>query len=89
MIRLISHGSFKKTVDHLDKLMRGDMFKGIEAQAQKGVRALSGATPKRSGKTANSWTYTIERSRGGLVISWRNTNLNQRQRIALLHPYLR
>ena len=87
MIRVASIGSFKKTLSFLDRLQNGDIYRGLEPLGQKGVRALASQTPIRSGETANSWTYGIERSRGGFTIFWDNTNVNQGQKIAILIQY--
>ena len=41
-----------------------------------GVEALREATPKDTGKTADSWIYEIEEeSNGNLKIVWSNTNV--------------
>lgn len=40
-----------------------------------GVNALYEQTPKRTGKTAASWSYEITRDRDGVAIYWRNNNL--------------
>ena len=41
-----------------------------------GVEALKEATPKDTGKTADSWMYEIvEESNGNLKIVWHNTNI--------------
>lgn len=53
-----------------------------------GVEALKEATPKDTGKTAESWYYTIEEENGNLKIVWRNSNLgNGWAPIAILLQY--
>lgn len=87
MIRVSSPGSFKKTVSFLDRLRNGDAYKDLNRYGQMGVQALSAATPRRSGFTAASWTYKVERSRSGVTISWNNTNANRGTKIAVLIQY--
>ena len=54
-----------------------------------GVEALKEATPNDTGKTSESWYYTIdEDSKGNLKIVWRNSNLgNDWAPIAILLQY--
>ena len=44
-----------------------------------GVRVLSEATPKKTGKTAASWTYEIQKTAESTTISWINTKTNNSQ----------
>lgn len=87
MIRVSSSGSFKKTLDFLDRLRNGDIYKDLDEYGRRGVIALSAATPKRSGKTAAGWTYGIKRDRNGVTIYWNNTNENQGANVAVLIQY--
>ena len=50
---------------------------------QKGVQALSSATPVDSGKTASSWNYEIR----GTSIYWTNDNINKGVNIAVILQY--
>ena len=61
----------------------------LEKYGRRGVDALREATPKDSGKTANSWTYeVVEESNGNLKIVWRNTNIaNDWAPVAILLQY--
>lgn len=48
----------------------------LEKYGRKGVEALREATPKDTGKTADSWTYEIEEDgHGTMKIVWSNTNI--------------
>lgn len=84
MIRLSSSGSFAKTMQFLDRLRNGDIYKDLDQYGRRGVDALSAATPQDSGKTAASWTYTIKRSRSGVTIAWDNTNGEGKTKVAVL-----
>ena len=76
MITIRHKGNFKKT----------DRFFGriLDAFGQRGVEALASATPKDSGKTAESWQYEIERSADAVTIRWFNTNVNKGVNIAII-----
>ena len=48
----------------------------LEKYGKRGVEALKEATPKDSGKTADSWVYEIVKDeRGNYQIVWSNTNV--------------
>lgn len=88
MIRIVSSGSFAKTTSFLNRMIQGDLYKGLERYGEAGVRALASVTPQDSGKTAASWSYKIEgSSNSGLRISWYNDNVNQGEVIAILLQY--
>ncbi len=59
----------------------------LNKYGRKGVEALAAATPKESGKTAESWSYEIEESGNGASIVWKNSNVNDGRVIALLLQY--
>lgn len=60
----------------------------LHKYGRKGVEALSAATPKESGKTAESWSYEIEHN-GTMSSSivWKNSNINEGCNIAILLQY--
>ena len=76
MISLDTRGDWSNTLNFFDKMLRQDYISAVEAQAQRGVEALMSATPVRSGLTASSWGYKIERGLGKTTISWTNSNIN-------------
>lgn len=67
----------------LRRLMRGDLFSGIEPIAAKGVTALMAATPKDSGITATSWTYEIVRVGDSITIWFKNDNIENGFNVAV------
>ena len=87
MITFTTKGDLSKTDKFLDKLLKRDIYSKLEVYAQRGVEALAAATPKRSGLTASSWTYEIDRSPNAVSIIWKNTNINKGANIALLIQY--
>ena len=69
-------GDFKKTTEFLNNITGGRYLLSVANKyGQRGVEALSSATPKETGKTASSWYYTVEIQNGSLVINWCNSNL--------------
>lgn len=82
-----SSGSFKKTDNFLQRMLKGDMFSSLEQFAREGVDALSSATPVDSGLTAGSWNYEIRKSRGFYQIIWTNSNVVDGRPIAILLQY--
>lgn len=75
MLRLKSIGDFKRTLVFLTKMKRGDYLDRIKECCERGVTALSRATPIDTGKTAESWTYEVRTSSQGAVIYWKNDNV--------------
>lgn len=84
-------GDFKHTTNWLTKLLKLDPESIIRKYGDKGVKALSDATPKRTGKTAESWKYdysVVKDGKGGIgqiTLTFSNTNFTEgRQRIPLV-----
>lgn len=75
MISVKQHGSFTTTTRFLTRMREKTFYKSLHKYAQEGVRALREATPKDTGKTAESWDYEIEYNDGYVRIHWYNTNL--------------
>lgn len=84
MIRCIVKGDFKKTNRFLEKIQKLDFDSLLETYAEEGVQALRSMTPKRTGKTANSWNYEIVRERGRVSIFWTNSNISEGVSIAVI-----
>lgn len=74
MISYTVGGSTRRTENFLAAMVKGDLYSGLEALAQRGVEALRAATPRESGLTADSWTYEIEKKSGSVTIWWKNTH---------------
>ena len=87
MITFKHKGDFRKTDRFLRNALKASKLNGLEALAQKGVRALAKATPVESGKTAESWDYEIKRTHGAVYITWFNTNANNGVNIAVILQY--
>ena len=84
MISFKQKGGWTKTSKFLKKLGEGDYYQGLDAIAKEGVEALSEATPKATGKTAASWSYTIKRTKDKTYIYWSNSNVVDGVNVAML-----
>ena len=82
-----SVGKFSKTYSFLEKSL--DVVKNInlDEYGRQGVDALRSATPKDSGRTADSWDYKIERKNGSVTINWTNSNIVNGVNIAVIIQY--
>ena len=87
MITVTSKGSFHNVEKFLTKSRDAEIRNALAKYGERGVNALSNATPTRSGRTAGSWYYEIESSKGSHSIIWRNSNVNDGQPIAILLQY--
>ena len=87
MITFVSKGDFKNANSFFEKLK--EVFKAgdLDKYGKIGVEALRAYTPKDSGKTADCWGYTIERTDGQAKIIWTNTNINKGVNIAVILQY--
>lgn len=87
MIKISHKGNFSKTYKFLKKFRRKRLLDKLKKYGEMGVDALANATPKRTGKTAESWSYEIHSSREGCSIDWTNSNVNKGLHIAVLIQY--
>lgn len=87
MITFRQKGDFKKLSGYLERVKEKVKLGSLDRYGSEGVRALSAATPKESGKTASSWGYRIERSDGSVSIIFTNSNINQGVPIAIILQY--
>lgn len=76
-------GDFKNIDKFLRKMAKGDIYQVLGKLGQKGVAALSSATPKDSGVTADSWGFVVEYGRNGVEIQWTNTNVQNGFNVAI------
>lgn len=86
-ISVSSKGSFEKTQQFLKRLKRAEMFNSLSKYGERGVDALSNATPIDSRLTAETWTYSVVRKKGYYAILWHNTNLVNGIPVAILIQY--
>lgn len=69
-------GNFNRTTTFLSKARTLNFRSVLSIYGEKGVEALSAATPIDTGLTANSWSYQIIHSKNLYTIAWNNSNLS-------------
>lgn len=87
MITFRHKGDFSKLNRYFERVKEAAKIGVLDKYGRAGVAALASATPVKSGKTANSWTYEIERQNGSASIVFHNTNINQGVPIAIILQY--
>lgn len=69
-------GDWNDTFSFLRRDRDSDFIRTLKKYGEKGVRALSEATPKDTGLTADSWDYEIwTDGKGEYKLYWTNSNL--------------
>lgn len=86
-VQLTTRGSFKRSENFLKRMLKLDIRDILNNYGQKGVEALQQATPKRTGLTANSWSYQVHVYRDGASLEFLNSNFNEGVPIALILQY--
>lgn len=86
-VKIELKGNFNNTNRFLQGLTKAVDIHKLRAYAEQGLDALKSATPIDSGKTAESWYYTIKRDGNGYTISYNNTNINNGVPIAIILQY--
>lgn len=87
MLKIRHKGNFSKTTKFLHHVLRFDYKTILNRYGKMGVQALSEATPRDSGRTAEAWKYDIEESSNGVSIVWSNENINDGVNIAVILQY--
>jgi hypothetical protein len=77
-------GDFSKVTRYLEQLKNRKYAAAIRRCGQRGVDALSAATPKDTGLTASSWYYQISEEHGQIRISFGNSNVQNGVNIAII-----
>ena len=87
IIQFEHKGSFKNTEHFFRKKLVKNFRNILENYGRIGVEALKNATPKDTGKTAESWSYVIEQGDGTVSLHWTNSNENKGLNIVVLLIY--
>lgn len=87
MIGVTHSGSFKNTEKFLKRMSRRQQFPSLDTYGQRGVDALSNATPKDTRETSKRWRYVVEQDHKGITIAWYNDNEVNNVPIAILIQY--
>ena len=87
MITITSKGDLSKTYKFLKKISSQKFLDKIKEFGEKGVQALSNATPVDTGKTAASWGYKVVTTNNSITITWTNSNVVKGAPIAIILQY--
>lgn len=82
-MRITTSGSF----NNLEKYLKRDRRVSLDSLGKAIVEALKAATPYKSGKTANSWGYKINKTGRGEELEIFNTHINKGVNIAIIIHY--
>lgn len=77
-------GDFRKTDGFLKSIKHFSIENILRKYGEAGVIALQEATPVDTGKTAASWYYDIEKTATQTKVVWKNSNVNDGVKIAML-----
>lgn len=80
-------GDFGKTEKFLKNASGKKLDALLNQYGEKGVEALAAATPKKTGKTAASWSYKVTRGTNSITITWSNSNIVDGVPIAVVLQY--
>ena len=86
-IHITCSGDLSKTMKFLNRLQNKEYLNILSTYGKRGVEALREATPKDTGKTADSWYYEIKQDRNQTTINWCNSYVNDGVVIAMLLQY--
>lgn len=80
-------GDYRATKRWMDKMEAGRVADVLRSCGEKGIEALSAATPVRTGKTAASWGFEAKTSSKGVTLTWTNSNVVNGVPIAIILQY--
>lgn len=80
-------GTPGKTEKFLKHAGKRNLDAVLDRYGAKGVAALAAATPKKTGKTAESWSYKITKGKESIAIAWSNANIVDGVPIAVILQY--
>lgn len=87
MITVTQTGDFKRITSFLEKAKEAFKLGILDKYGQKGVEALSSATPVDTGTTASMWRYEIQNEPAGATLSFHNDHINKGVNIAIILQY--
>ncbi len=87
MITFSQKGDFSKLSSYLERVKNVIKIGNLDRFGREGVSALSSATPRDSGETANSWYYKINREKDSVSITFHNSHANKGANIAIILQY--
>lgn len=87
MIRFWHRGGFSKTNKYLRDVKEAARVKILEEYGERGVSALSSATPVDTGLAATSWYYKVSRDDTGSRIEFFNSDIENGFPVAIMLQY--
>lgn len=87
MITFETKGSFTKTENSINRMSMLSIYTTLRKYGEEGRKALSEATPKDSGETADSWSYRIEKKGPKWELSWHNEHRDKGFPVAIRIQY--
>ena len=87
MIGVSVSGDSKKTSKSLSRLHKDILLSDLHRYGERGVEALTNATPVDTGLTAKSWGYRIIQENTGPRIEWYNRNIVNGTSVVILIQY--
>ena len=87
MVKITNRGNFDKTFKFIKSMKDRRYLDALKQYAQEGVDALTAATPRDTGKTADSWSYRIQETNNGATIYFTNDNAPNGVSVAFLIQY--
>ena len=87
MIEFRQKGDFKRLTKYLERAKAAVHMGMLDKYAKEGVAALKSATPRKTGKTAESWSYEIKNQNGVASIIFKNSNIIDNVPIAIILQY--
>lgn len=87
MVKITNRGNFDKTFKFIKSMKDRRYLDALKRYAQEGVDALTAATPRDTGKTADSWSYRIQETNNGATIYFTNDNAPNGVSVAFLIQY--
>lgn len=83
MIKVVTSGSFNKSLAFLQRMRTREQFKVLEKYGAIGVAALKSATPVDSSETAEAWYYEVVNRPGYFAVHWYNSHVEDPGRISI------
>lgn len=87
MISFRQKGDFSKLTRYFEKVKESAKIGVLDKYGREGVAALSSATPVKTGRTASSWYYEIERQNGSVSLVFKNSYIEHGVPIAVIIQY--
>ena len=87
MITVTVKGNWDKTEHLFDRILHKGWYGTLSKYGDMGVKALSDATPRDSGKTANSWGYEIKKTNKSLTLIFTNSSNTSVAPVIILLQY--